>query len=30
MFGIVLELFVVEEQLFARREDELGSTVTAL
>jgi hypothetical protein len=28
-FGIVLELFVVEEQLFSRGENEIGFTVNA-
>jgi hypothetical protein len=30
VLGVILELFVVKEDLFARREDELGAAVGAL
>jgi hypothetical protein len=30
MLGVVLEFFVVEEKLFAGRENKVGPTVTAL
>jgi hypothetical protein len=30
VLGVVFELFVVEEDLFARREDEFGAAISAL